>query len=107
MSRGRLADLAESGREGLEKLAESELREIAAAEGIDDSLDAGEIVDLLWQAVELKEGSKKEKKEFIKTTGVSAALTVLQTNCLGRYGIAGAVGGTVIAVGAVVVWWFV
>lgn len=106
MSDKRLLKVAESGREGLEKLAESELREIALAEGIDDSLDAGEIVDLLWQAVELKDGSKKDKKEFVKRTGVAAALTVLQTNCLGKYGVAGAIGSTVIAVGAVAVWWF-
>jgi len=101
-------NIAEAGRSGLEKIAENELRQIAKEEGIDESLDAGEVIDLILEAANKKGASKEEKKDFIKKAGISASLTMLE-KCpkTGKVGIAASIGGTVVAVVAVVIWYFV
>jgi hypothetical protein len=52
----------------------------------------------------MKNASKKEKKEFAKKTGISVALTLLQSNPKSTVGV---IATTVVAVVAVVVWYFV
>lgn len=106
-------DAKEAGQSGqairarLEKMAETELREIAKKEGIDDSLDIGEIISLILEAASKKNTSKEEKQEFIKKTGISVSLTMLQ-KCprTGKIGVAVSVASTITAIGAVVAWYY-
>lgn len=94
-------------RAELEKMAETELRKIAKKEGIDDSLDVGEIIGLILEASSKKNSSKEEKQEFIKKTGISVSLTMLQ-KCprTGTFGVIASVASTLVAIGAVVAWYY-
>jgi hypothetical protein len=109
MSETNWAQIAETGRAGLESMAESQLRDIAKKEGIDDSLDLGEVISLVLEAANKKNASKEEKQEFIKKAGISTALTMI-AKCphpTGKWGIAVSVGTTFVAIAAVVAWYFV
>ena len=96
--------VAKQGRAGLEAMSAVELMNIAAEEGIDTELDQGDVIELILKAAEMKDASKAEKKEFAKKTGISIALTLLKSN---PKTTAGAVASTVVAVIAVVIWYFV